>query len=163
MSTENNLEMTGVVLKNNAGEYIYAIYIVTTSSPYAYTYRPEFTRTLVNTNGLLDQARNMTLSRTTTPFLYFSVDSKLYVYREGEGCVEVNTDVPVTFGEITCVRSLPVYSSRVAELVVAANNPSGEGGTVYTFKIDPLESKNLALQKKIEDAPAGVKDITYLY
>jgi hypothetical protein len=153
---------TGVVLKNSAGEYLYAMYIESNSSPYAYDYRPEFTRVLTNTNGLLDRARNITLSRTTNPFLYFSVDNKLYVYRESEGCAEVNTDVPVTFGEITCVRSLFGYTSR-ADLVVAANDPSGEGGAIYTFKIDPSESKNLTLQKKIEDAPAGVKDITYLF
>ncbi|MDR2414987.1 MAG: hypothetical protein LBD64_08400 [Odoribacteraceae bacterium] len=153
-------QVTGAVLQTPGGELIYATYVYNPSGA-AYEYKPEFTRVLTNTNGLLDQARNMTLSHTTTPFIYFSVGSKLYVYREGEGCAEVDAGQEVAFGEITCIRSLSAYSAQ-ADLIVAANNPGGEGGTIYTFTITPTESKQLTLKKKIEGAPADVKDITYL-
>ncbi|MDR0765892.1 MAG: hypothetical protein LBF09_03010 [Odoribacteraceae bacterium] len=152
--------VTGAVLKTPAGEYLYANYVYNSSGA-AYEYRPEFTRVLVNTNGLLDQAKNMTLSHTTTPFIYFSVGNKLYVYREGEGCAEVNTGGVAAFGEITCVKSLYEYAKQ-AQLIVA-DNSAGGGGTLYAFTIDPAESRQLTLVKKVEGTPANVKDITYLY
>ncbi|MDR2130231.1 MAG: hypothetical protein LBP56_03535 [Odoribacteraceae bacterium] len=159
MATVNTV--TGALLKNPAGEYLYAMYVYN-SSKATYDYRPEFTRTLINNDGLLDAAKNITLSYTNTPYLYFTVGNKLYVYRDGEGCVEVITDVPLSLGEITCLHSFSAYAGR-AELIIAADNPSGEGSTIYTFKIDPTESKRLSLQGKIENTPAGVIDITYLF
>ena len=153
----NTGQTTIAIMKAPTGELLYVVY------PYdgGYVCRTEYTREMINTNGLLDQAKNMMLSRTTTPYIYFSVGNKLYVYREGEGCVEVNLPSDVSFGEITYVVAPLNYTA--ADLVVAANNPTGEGGTLYTFTIDPVESKNLTLVKKIEGTPAGVKDVTYLY
>jgi hypothetical protein len=156
----NTGQITVAILKAPTGEYLYATYVYNSSS-YVYDYRSEFTRAIPNTNGVLDQAKNMIISRTPTPYLYFSVGNKLYVYRDSEGCVEVNLPSDVSFGEITCVVAPNNYTA--ADLVVAANNPGGEGGALYTFTIDPVESKNLTLVKKIEGTPAGVKDVTYLY
>lgn len=148
------------LMKNPEGRYTYINFAYNTESQ-AWQYNPQYTKEWDNTNGLFDRSEHAIFTcHSTNSFYYFSVGNKLYVYREGRGCVEVN--VPgVNFDNIVLLTRFDTHEELMGKVIVATYEEN-KGGNVYVLDPDLSEPVNLTLHRHIAET-GKVKSISYFY